>query len=442
MRRISTLTLAVVAALVLWLAPGTALAAPSVVLSDPANGALISGGQPTFSGSASFGSNDTNQVTVNVYSGTSASGVPVQVRQAGVTNAGAFSVSGLALPDGTYTALAIESDTSGGAGSSQPITFQLFNAQAQLTLAAPPAPIQTAAPTFTGTALTASGDSATAYLTIYAGSSTNATPVAVLGGPISAGGTFSIPVVPGLAPGAYTAVASQQLALGDTFSPSVAFTISSTAASLTVTSPAPGASEPQTGVGFGGTAGAAYGDSATIDLALYRGGSASGTPVGTESVTRNGTSWSETWPTSLALGTYTLRVTQDNVVNSPTTVTHTFTVVPPGSVTGTITISASGRLTARLSCLSGAGTCAGNVLIVTQHSFRPTYGGPLGPLSLMFERYSVVAAQTRTLTAQLTRAQLSALRKAGASKLKVTVAYSVAAKLTESTRTTAAVKVG
>jgi hypothetical protein len=424
-----------------WLTPALAHAATTaVVLSDPSNGALLNGGQPQFSGAADFASNAGDQVVVNLYSGSTAGGTPVRALGASISS-GAFSASASGLADGTYTAQAVASDGSGDSASSQAVTFQLFNGQPQLSLSAPPGPIQTAAPTFTGTALTTGGDSGTAYLVIYAANNTDSTPVAVLSGQVGAGGAFSIQVLPGLPAGVYTAVATQPVPGGTAFSGDVAFTITSTAASLTVTSPAPGASEPQTGVVFDGTAGGAYGDSTAITLVLYRGGSATGTALGTETVTRSDTSWSERWPTSLALGIDTLAVTQTNVAGMPTTVTHTFTVAPPGSVTGAVTISARGRLSAKLSCLDGAGTCRGDVLIVTRESFEPTPGGPRGPLSLMFQRFSVAADQTGTLSTQLTAGQLRVLRRAGGTPLKVTVAYSVAGHLTEATHTTGSVKV-
>ncbi len=440
MRRFLIISVAVLAG---WFTPALArAAAPGIVLSDPANGALLTSGQPKFSGAVSFGTGASGQVTVDVYTGTSASGTPTQVL-VGTVASGAFGATASGLADGTYTVQAVATDAAGDSATSPAVTFQLFDGQPQLTLSAPPAPIATAAPTFTGTALTAGGAAATAYVVIYTGASTDATPVAVLPAQVGAGGAFSVQALPGLPAGAYTAVASQQTTGASTFSPSVAFTITSTAASLTVASPAPGASEPQTGVVFSGSAGNAYGDSGTITLVLYRGTTATGTALGTETVTRSATSWNERWPTALALGTYTLAVSQDNVVNTPTTVTHTFTVAPPGSVTGAVRISATGRLTAHLSCLDGAGTCHGDVLIVTQKaSFQPRAGGPRGPLALMFARFSVPAAHTTTLRAQLTASQLAALRRARATRLKVTVAYSVAAKLTETTHTTAAVKVG
>jgi hypothetical protein len=438
-RRILIISVAVLAG---WLAPALARAATtSVVLSDPSSGALLSSGQPHFSGAAAFAAAGGDQVVVNLYSGSNATGTPVEVLSAGLTSS-AFSVSASGLVDGTYTAQAVASDGSGDSAASQAVTFELFNGQAQLSLSAPPAPIDTAAPTFTGTALTATGDSGTAYLVIYAAGDTDSTPVAVLGGSVGAGGAVSIPVLPGLPAGIYTAVLSQPAGGATAFSPDVAFTITSTAASLSISSPAPGASEPQTGVLFRGTAGEAYGDSSTITLVLHRGSSATGPTLGTETVTRDGMSWSEHWPTALALGNDTLTVSQSNLVGTATTVSHTFRVAPPGSVTGAIEISPAGKLSATLSCLDGAGTCRGDVLIVTRGTFQPQYGGPRGPLALMFEHFDVAAGQRATLTTQLTAGQLGALRRAGAARLKVTVAYSVAGHLTESTQTGDSVTVG
>jgi hypothetical protein len=446
MRRISLIGLAVLvfAALVGGLTPPSALAsAPTVTLGEPANGALITGGQPTFSGAAGNSPAYSGVVMIDVYAGTTSTGeLPAQVLDTTVAN-GSFSAQTVGLIDGTYTAVATESDAAGNTGSSEAVTFDVFNATPGLALTAPPAPIQTYAPTFTGTAETGPGDGSSAQLIIYPGTSTNATPLAVLTGSIAANGTFSIQVLPGLTNGTYTAVAGQSLAIASTFSPAVQFTVAGTPPALTLTSPsATNPTEPQTDVVFAGAAGDEYGDSDSVDLTLYRGTSASGTPLGTATATRNGAVWGETWSPQLALGTYTLVASQENIVNQTTTVTRTFTVAAPGSVTGAVTISAAGTVSARLACLAGAGRCTGDVLIVTKTALSPSYGGPRGPLHLMFVHYSVAAAQSVRLTAQLSRAQLAALRRAGPTALVVTVAYPLGAKLAESSRTTAKVKVG
>jgi hypothetical protein len=441
--RVSVAVVTAVAALaaVGWLAPGRAVAsAPTVTLGDPANGGLITTGQPTFSGLAGNSPADTGTVIIDIYPGTTTSGSPAQILSTDVAN-GAYTARSLGLPDGTYTAVASEADASGNQGSSQAVTFQLFNGTPQLTLTAPAPPIDTSDPTLTGTARTDSGDSSTVEVVIYPGSSTDATPLAVLSSAVMSDGSWSVTVLPGLVNGTYTAVASQQLAFSTTFSPSVQFTVSAAAEPLTVTAPTASASEPQTGLLFSGGAGADYGDADQVGLTLYRGVQTTGTPVGSATVAVTAQSWSYAWPTPLALGTYTLVVTQADTSGPAATVTRTFKVLAPGSVTGAITVSAAGLVSARLSCLAGAGTCNGDVLIVTRTALRTVYGGPLGPLRLMFDHFSVGAAKTLTLTARLSARQLSALRRAGPTKLVVTVAYPVGTQLTETSRTTAAVRV-
>ena len=52
--------------------------APALTLSTPANGATITGGQPTFVGSADAGFGVSNRVTVQVYSGSDTTGIPTE----------------------------------------------------------------------------------------------------------------------------------------------------------------------------------------------------------------------------------------------------------------------------------------------------------------------------------------------------------------------------
>ncbi|HET9073892.1 MAG TPA: hypothetical protein VFN48_04880 [Solirubrobacteraceae bacterium] len=437
MRRILAL-LPVLALLVL--APARAAAsAPTVTLADPANGALITGGQPVFSGSAQSGQGVSGQVVVDVYPGSSASGIPVQVLHATVTGS-SYQVSAVGLPDGTYSASAEESDGAGAVGTSGSVTFVVFNGQPQLTLRAPAAPIRTAEPTFTGTALTSPTAATSADLIVYPGTSTDATPVAVLPGSVAADGSFAIQVMPGLAAGRYTAVASQQAGTGATFSPAVTVTIATRVGGLGFSAPAVGGTEPQSGVAFAGSAGSDVGDAAVVGLTLYRGPRARGTPVGHAGAPVSGGSWRLRWPTTLALGLYTVRAIQMTVTGT-VTLTRSFRVAAPGQLQGPVRVSARGRLSARLACIAGSGTCAGDVLIVTRQALQAQPGGPVGRLSLMFVHYSVPAAQARVLSVQLTAGQLRALRRAGATRLITTVVYSVGHTLTETSHLTAPLRV-
>jgi hypothetical protein len=423
------------------LAPGSARAsAPTVTLDVPANGALVTGGQPTFKGSAGDAPTDTGTVTIEVYAGSSTAAVPVEVLQAAV-DSGGYSVVATGLADGTYTAVASESDGAGNVGSSAPMTFSVFNGTPTLTLTAPAAPIQTAVPTFTGTARLDPGDTPSVNLVVYPGTSTNATPLELLSGDLDSAGDFTIQVKPGLADGTYTVVAEQELPTGFAYSPAVQFTVATTTPALAITTPTAGGYEPQTGASVTGTAADAYGDAEVIKLAVYRGKRASGTPVLTATAPRSGTSWRHAFATRLAQGTYTLVASQMNLINV-TTVTRTFTVVASGAVSGAVSISLSGRVRVKIGCLAGPGRCEGDVLVLTAHSFRPLYGGPTGPLHLMFAHYMVAEGQSEILTAQLTAPDLAALDRASPTPLKITVASAVGAKLVESSHLTPPVKVG
>jgi len=66
--------------------------APTPTLTSPANGASISDAQPTFSGSASSGFGVSGQVKVSVYSGSAASGTPLETVTTNVAS-GSYSAS-------------------------------------------------------------------------------------------------------------------------------------------------------------------------------------------------------------------------------------------------------------------------------------------------------------------------------------------------------------
>src|SRR5205085_999719 len=77
--------------------------APTVTLTQPANGATVSTATPSFAGTAGSASGDSAAVTVKVYLGTTASGTPVQTLSATRQADNSYSVSASALSDGTYT---------------------------------------------------------------------------------------------------------------------------------------------------------------------------------------------------------------------------------------------------------------------------------------------------------------------------------------------------
>jgi hypothetical protein len=95
---------------------------PSVALLAPAAGSTMDA-TPTFGGRGGTATGDAATVTLRIYSGTSATGTPVQALSAAVQPAGTFSARATALPSGSYTAVAEQSDSAGNVGRSQPSTF-------------------------------------------------------------------------------------------------------------------------------------------------------------------------------------------------------------------------------------------------------------------------------------------------------------------------------
>jgi hypothetical protein len=75
-----------------------------------------------------------------------------------------------------------------------------------------------------------------------------------------------------------------------------------------------------------GAAGNSTGDSPTVNVKIYSGPTATGTPVQTKAVARATTTWTWTLTTALASGTYTAQATQSDGVNTTTTAAVTFTV--------------------------------------------------------------------------------------------------------------------
>jgi hypothetical protein len=98
--------------------------APAVSLTAPADGAVTGDSTPLFAGTAGTGPDDSPTVTVRVYSGTTATGNPVQTLLASRDGGGAWSVEASpALADGVYTARAEQTDLGGNSSLSAPHTF-------------------------------------------------------------------------------------------------------------------------------------------------------------------------------------------------------------------------------------------------------------------------------------------------------------------------------
>jgi hypothetical protein len=100
------------------------IVAPSVSLNS-LGGAPLTTSSPTFTGRAGTRATDANSVTVLIYPGASANGIPVRSDTGSVNSDGSFSVPvSSPLGDGRYTAIARQS-TFGTVGFSGPVTFRI-----------------------------------------------------------------------------------------------------------------------------------------------------------------------------------------------------------------------------------------------------------------------------------------------------------------------------
>jgi Bacterial Ig-like domain len=98
---------------------------PTVTLTTPANGSATTDTTPAFAGTADTATGDSTTVTIRVYSGTSTAGTLVQTKS-GFRSGSSFNFSlTTALAQGTYTAVATQTDTSGNTGTSNAITFKV-----------------------------------------------------------------------------------------------------------------------------------------------------------------------------------------------------------------------------------------------------------------------------------------------------------------------------
>lgn len=191
---------------------------PLVSLTAPVNGSTINDNRPAFSGAAGTATGDLSTITVNIYSGTSATGTPVQTLTT-TASGGHYSVQpATALDQGTFTAQASQSDSAGNTGLSSTSTFTIDTTAPLVSLTAPinGSSTNNNQPTFSGTAGTASGDLSTITVNIYSGNSATGTPVQTLTTSADANGNFSVGAIATLNDGTYTAQASQSDNAGNT----------------------------------------------------------------------------------------------------------------------------------------------------------------------------------------------------------------------------------
>ncbi len=98
--------------------------APTVTVTAPADGLLTTDSTPSLAGTADNASGDSTTVTIKIYSGSSATGSPVQTLTT-TRSVTSWSKTAATLADGTYTIQATQADSSGNTGTSNANTFRV-----------------------------------------------------------------------------------------------------------------------------------------------------------------------------------------------------------------------------------------------------------------------------------------------------------------------------
>jgi hypothetical protein len=320
MRVLRGLLAAIVVGLVALAAGPVGLAMASVTM-DTSPAGTTNNTTPTFSGSAS---DFVDPVKLKVYEGTSATGSPVrpmEAEPAPVTGAWSTTVSP-ALADGTYTAVAEQTEIGGLAETSKtsPVTFTIDTAPPTVSLHTVTSPSKDTTPSFTGSA----SDTTTVTVEIYEGSSAEGTVVSTAtaagtGGAWSSGGAS-----PALPSGTYTAIATQPSSLGNAAGKSKGVTFVVSTASPTVSLNSIASPSKDTTPSFKGGAS----DTTTVTVKIYEGTTAEGTVVSTATAAGTGGGWSsgEASP-ALPSGTYTAIATQPSSLGNPDGKSNTVTFV-------------------------------------------------------------------------------------------------------------------
>lgn len=303
--------------------------APSVTLTSPGEGALVTASDPTLTGAAAGAAWDEPTVTVTIHEGGSLGGEVVALESVPVS-ASTWAYSVPHLSDGIYTAQASQADQAGHTGTSNAVTFTVDTAAPVVTLTSPAegAFLRTSTPTLSGQGGAAPWDAQHLTVKVHGGASVAGEVVASSTSVSVKGGTWSYSTTH-LADGVYTAQAEQGDEAGHPpgVSNSVTFTVDTTAPALTLETPKGGVTLATSRPTFSGLAGHATGDHALVTVKLYQGSSVSGNPTQTLNATSEGASWTTgSEGPALPNGVYTALAEQSDEAGNRTERTTTFTI--------------------------------------------------------------------------------------------------------------------
>jgi major membrane immunogen (membrane-anchored lipoprotein) len=353
---------------------------PALTLVTPANGEHLDTSRPTFGGLAGQASGDQPSVTVKIYKGSTISGSPTQTLEV-TPNGGEWTTGsgGPALANGTYTALAEQSDEAGNRAELT-ATFTVETNSPKVTLDTSGLEIREGyllageTPSFSGTCATEPQDGKVVSVKIYIGTSTSGEPVETVSGALSGSSWTTAPVAKALRDGIYTAQAEQTDSnpFSQTgVSTAVTFTVDTQAPTVELTSPAEGAFVRSSDPTLSGSAGAGAWDGA-VAVVIHEGESLAGKIVASGAGASSGGAWSYAPPHALNDGPYTAQAFQKDVAGHTgisTPVTFTVDTTPPAL---TLQVPADGESlgTSRPTFSGLAGHAAGDQPLVTVKIYR------------------------------------------------------------------------
>ncbi len=350
---------------------------PVVGLAAPLNETFTNEATPLFDGTSSNGTNDSTTVTLKIYSGLTVDGPLVQTLETKGSTGSWATTPAKPLTEGTYTAQASQVDAADGVGVSNANTFTVKLVPPLVMLTEPPNATYTSKtkPTFAGATGTAVGDLPAITVNVYSGGAPTGTPTQTLTATASAGSWSATPTT-ALSPGEYTVQATQGDKAGNTGETGPAtFTIKTTPPQVTLIEPTNGSTTNKSKPQFGGAAGTEPGASTTVEVNVYSGAAATGTPVQTLTTAASAGAWHVTPTTPLANGEYTAQAVQDDAAgNEGKSSADTF-IVNTTAPTVTLTSPKNGTETNNTTPMfaGAAGTATGDLPIVTVN----IYSGPI-----------------------------------------------------------------
>ncbi len=341
---------------------------------------------PTLTGSAGTEPGD-GTVTVTIYEGPAAEG---EIASAGpATGEGStWKYTPAKLPEGTYTAKAVQHDQAGNTGASVAVTFIVDTTAPHPTITAPSegAVLNASRVTISGTAGQSGGALQSIRLKIYASASTAGSPVQTLEVTASAGKWTTGANGPVLTDHLYTVLAEQSDQAGNVGTDTVTFTIKTSSPTVTLNTNSSvhreGTLVTDATPSFSGTGSTAPEDSPTIIVKIYSGGSTSGSPIREIESTLSGSKWQTGPVTALADGVYTAIAEQEDTSpfgETGVSTSSTFTVDGhPPAVTLTTPANASTTSSSTQPLAGAAGTASGDDAEVNVQLYSgSSTGGPL-----------------------------------------------------------------